>query len=120
AKASLEVAKASLEVAKASLEVAKASLEVAKASLEVAKAGLMYTQVELPPLIPPWKGGKQEIQFPPLYKAIAGGLWVSLPATGNKKSSSLAFARRSQVGCRCRFQLRETRNPVPSPLQGEG
>ena len=29
----------------------------------------MYTQVELPPLIPPYKGGKPEIRFPPLYKA---------------------------------------------------
>ncbi len=27
----------------------------------------VYTQVKLPPLIPPYKGGKQEIQFPPQY-----------------------------------------------------
>ena len=56
----------------------------------------MYTQVELPPLIPPWKGGKQEIQFPLFYKAITGGLWVWFPASD-----------------------RQTRNPVPSRLQGD-
>ncbi|MEH1892086.1 MAG: hypothetical protein V7K92_22425 [Nostoc sp.] len=44
----------------------------------------------------PYKGGKQEIQFPALYKAIAGGLWVWFPASD-----------------------RETRNPVPSRLQGD-
>ena len=53
----------------------------------------MYIQVELPPLIPPWEGGKEEIQFPPLCKAIAGGLWVWFPASD-----------------------RETINPVPSPI----
>ncbi|MEH2334135.1 hypothetical protein, partial [Nostoc sp.] len=41
--------------------------------------------------------GKQEIQFPHVCKAIAAGLWVSFPASD-----------------------RQTTNPVPSPLQGEG
>ncbi|WP_335206765.1 hypothetical protein [Nostoc sp.] len=40
--------------------------------------------------------GKQEIQFPAVCKAIAGGLWVWFPASD-----------------------RETRNPVPSRLQGD-
>jgi hypothetical protein len=38
------------------------------ASIPLPYKATVYTQVELPPLIPPWKWGKQEIQFPPLDK----------------------------------------------------
>ncbi|MCC5665101.1 hypothetical protein LC653_14540 [Nostoc sp. CHAB 5784] len=95
AKAGFEVTKAGFEVAKAGFEVAKAGFEVAKAGLmkvvQTFKSNpqplpckgrgarikasrpfgaTVYTQVELPPLIPRCIGGKQE-----------------------KKSSSLPFIR---------------------------
>ncbi|MEH2452413.1 hypothetical protein [Nostoc sp.] len=46
--------------------------------------------------------GKEEIQFPAVCKAIAGGLWVSFPAsdrqTINPVSSRLQGDRRRVVG----------------------
>jgi hypothetical protein len=37
----------------------------------------VYTQVKLPPLIPPYKGGKLEIRYPP--QSIRGGFPAQNP-----------------------------------------
>ncbi|MEH2297928.1 MAG: hypothetical protein V7K88_02350, partial [Nostoc sp.] len=46
--------------------------------------------------------GKQEIQFPAVCKAIAGGLWVSFPASDGKTRNSVPYRlqgdRRRVVG----------------------
>ncbi|MEH2311734.1 MAG: hypothetical protein V7K35_10100 [Nostoc sp.] len=64
---------------------------------------------DLPPLIPPYKGGKQEICFPPLYKER------------NKKSASLPFIRgglgwgKRYVGQRVELKLTPMSNAMPLP-----
>ena len=52
----------------------------------------VYTQIELPPLIPPYKGGKSEIWFP--LRACSCLFFSSfLIKGGNQKFGSLPFIR---------------------------